>query len=76
MPHRNTLAMRRMFRSLLTFDNVKQNPELVDQYISTLLSLEQNPTSLVLLGVCLDFCSAHKDKATIEKHKVSLLDRF
>lgn len=68
--------MRRMFRSLLTFDNVKQNPGLVDQYISTLLSLEQNPTSLVLLGVCLDFCSAHKDKATIEKHKVRLLDRL
>lgn len=39
--------------------------------MGTLLALEpSSATSLVLLGVCLDFCSAHKDKATIEKHKV------
>nr|XP_043881729.1 eIF-2-alpha kinase activator GCN1 [Solea senegalensis] len=53
-----------------------ENPGLVDQYISTLLSLDQNPTTLVLLGVCLDFCSAQKDKATIEKHRSAMLDLF
>lgn len=50
-----------------------QNPGLADQYISTLLSLEQNPSSLALLGVCLDFCTTNKDMATVEKHKVSLI---
>uniref|UniRef100_A0A8C8M680 TOG domain-containing protein n=1 Tax=Oncorhynchus tshawytscha TaxID=74940 RepID=A0A8C8M680_ONCTS len=49
------------------------NPGLADQYISTILSLEQNPSSLALLGVCLDFCTTHKDMATVEKHKVSLI---
>lgn len=48
-----------------------QNPGLVDQYISTLLSLDQSPTTLIMLGICLDFCTVQKDKATIEKHKVS-----
>ncbi|XP_075960575.1 stalled ribosome sensor GCN1 [Anarhichas minor] len=54
----------------------KENPGLVDQYISTLLSLDQSPTTLVMLGVCLDFCTAQKDKATIEKHKSALLDLY
>lgn len=43
----------------------------MDQYFSTLLSLDQSPTTLAMLGICLDFCTAHKDKETIEKHKVS-----
>lgn len=55
----------------LTFCCFKQNPGLVDQYISTLLSLDQSPTTLAMLGMCLDFCTAQKDKASIEKHKVS-----
>ncbi|XP_071778358.1 stalled ribosome sensor GCN1 [Centroberyx gerrardi] len=54
----------------------KENPGLVDQYISTLLSLDQSPTTLALLGVCLDFCSAQRDMATIEKHKSALLDLY
>ncbi|KAM6945032.1 stalled ribosome sensor GCN1 [Lycodopsis pacificus] len=54
----------------------KENPGLVDQYISTLLTLDQSPTTLVMLGVCLDFCTAQKDKATIEKHKSALLDLY
>lgn len=55
----------------LTFCCLEQNPGLVDQYISTLLSLDQSPTTLAMLGMCLDFCTAQKEKATIEKHKVS-----
>uniref|UniRef100_A0A8C4NPU2 GCN1 activator of EIF2AK4 n=1 Tax=Dicentrarchus labrax TaxID=13489 RepID=A0A8C4NPU2_DICLA len=54
----------------------KENPGLVDQYISTLLSLEQSPAVLALLAMCLDFCTAQKDKATIEKHKSALLDLY
>lgn len=54
----------------------KGNPGLVDQYISTLLSLDQNPSSLVLLGVCLDHCTAQKEMATVEKHKTAILDLY
>lgn len=56
----------------LTVISLYQNPGMVNQYISTLLTLEQSPTTLALLGVCFDFCSAQKDNATIEKHRVSL----
>lgn len=60
---------------VLMISGVEQNPGLVDQYLSTLLALEpSSATNLVLLGVCLDFCNAHKDRATIEKHKVSPLE--
>lgn len=48
-----------------------QNPGLVDQYISTLLSLDHSQTTVIMLGMCLDFCTDQKDKATVEKHKVS-----
>uniref|UniRef100_A0A8C9ZZ87 GCN1 activator of EIF2AK4 n=1 Tax=Sander lucioperca TaxID=283035 RepID=A0A8C9ZZ87_SANLU len=51
----------------------KENPGLVDEYISTLLSLDQSPTTLAMLGVCLDFCTAQKDRATIEN---ALLDLY
>ncbi|XP_030646777.1 eIF-2-alpha kinase activator GCN1 [Chanos chanos] len=54
----------------------KENPGLADQYMSTLLSLDQNPSSLVLLGVCVDFCTAQKDIGTIDKHKTALLDLY
>ncbi|KAM9391827.1 stalled ribosome sensor GCN1 [Pholidichthys leucotaenia] len=54
----------------------KKNPGLVDQYISTLLTLEQSPITLAMLGVCLDFCTAQKDSTTIEKHKSALLDLY
>lgn len=53
-----------------------QNPGLVDQYISTLLSLDQSPTTMIMLGMCLDFCTIQKDNATVEKHKVSFLVRY
>uniref|UniRef100_A0AAQ6AI46 TOG domain-containing protein n=1 Tax=Amphiprion ocellaris TaxID=80972 RepID=A0AAQ6AI46_AMPOC len=54
----------------------EESPGLVDQYISTLLTLDQSSTTLVMLGVCLDFCTAQKDKATIEKHKSALLGLY
>ncbi|KAK7933152.1 hypothetical protein WMY93_004048 [Mugilogobius chulae] len=54
----------------------KSYPGLVDNYISTLLSLDQSPTTMVMLGVCLDFCSAKKEIATIDKHKSGMLDLY
>uniref|UniRef100_A0A673CFT4 GCN1 activator of EIF2AK4 n=1 Tax=Sphaeramia orbicularis TaxID=375764 RepID=A0A673CFT4_9TELE len=54
----------------------EEKPGLVDQYISTLLSLDQSPTTMAMLGVCLDFCTAKKDIATIEKHKSAMLDLY
>ncbi|KAL0979528.1 hypothetical protein UPYG_G00186210 [Umbra pygmaea] len=54
----------------------KENPGLADNYISTLLSLEQNSSSLVLLAVCLEFCTTNKDIATVEKYKSALLDLY
>ncbi|XP_028269572.1 eIF-2-alpha kinase activator GCN1 [Parambassis ranga] len=53
-----------------------EKPGLVDEYISALLTLEQSPTTLPMLGVCFDFCTAQKDKATIEKHKSASLDLY
>ncbi|KAJ4944183.1 hypothetical protein JOQ06_012728, partial [Pogonophryne albipinna] len=54
----------------------KENPGLVDQYVGTLLSLDPSPVTLAMLGVCLDFCTAQKEKATIEKHKSAVLDLY
>ncbi|KAF3850540.1 hypothetical protein F7725_012312 [Dissostichus mawsoni] len=53
----------------------KENPGLVDQYVGTLLSLDPSPVTLAMLGVCLDFCTAQKEKATIEKHKSVLMSK-
>ncbi|KAL2092754.1 hypothetical protein ACEWY4_012552 [Coilia grayii] len=54
----------------------KEHPGMVDQYLGTLLSLDPSPSSLALLGVCADFCTAHKDIATINKHKGALLELY
>uniref|UniRef100_A0A671S758 EIF-2-alpha kinase activator GCN1-like n=1 Tax=Sinocyclocheilus anshuiensis TaxID=1608454 RepID=A0A671S758_9TELE len=44
--------------------------------MSTLLSLDQSCVSVPLLGLCVDFCTAHKDITTINKHKAALLDLY
>ncbi|KAI4899225.1 hypothetical protein NFI96_030703, partial [Prochilodus magdalenae] len=54
----------------------KDNPGLVDQYMTTLLSLDQSPSSLPLLALCMDYCAAQKDVTTINKHKAALLDLY
>ncbi|XP_061115886.1 stalled ribosome sensor GCN1 [Conger conger] len=54
----------------------KDNAGLVDEYMSTLLSLDQNPGSLALLGMCVDFCTAQKDTGTIQKHKGAMLELY
>ncbi|XP_035236035.1 eIF-2-alpha kinase activator GCN1 [Anguilla anguilla] len=54
----------------------KENAGLADEYMSTLLSLDQNPSSLALLGVCVDFCTTQKDMKTIDKHKSAMLELY
>ncbi|KAK2840962.1 hypothetical protein Q7C36_012541 [Tachysurus vachellii] len=54
----------------------KDIPALVDQYMSTLLSLNQNPSSMPMLAACVDFCTSQKDMATIKKHKAAILDLY
>uniref|UniRef100_A0A8C4T4N2 GCN1 activator of EIF2AK4 n=1 Tax=Erpetoichthys calabaricus TaxID=27687 RepID=A0A8C4T4N2_ERPCA len=54
----------------------KENPGLADQYVSTVLALEQNQTHMCMLGVLLDYCSASKDVTTIQKHKTALLELY
>ncbi|KAJ8379495.1 hypothetical protein SKAU_G00002730 [Synaphobranchus kaupii] len=71
-------AQRNAIKSVLKNLNQlwKENAGLADQYMSTLLSLDQNPSSLALLGVCVDFCKAQKDMETIEKHKGAMLELY
>ncbi|KAL4660360.1 eIF-2-alpha kinase activator GCN1 [Arapaima gigas] len=71
-------AQRNTLKSALKSLNQlwKENPGLADQYMSTLLSLDQNSSLLALLCVCVDFCTAQKDTATVEKHKAALLDLY
>ncbi|XP_073766133.1 stalled ribosome sensor GCN1 [Danio rerio] len=54
----------------------KEHPGLVDQYMSTVLSLDQSCVFVPLLGLCVDFCTAQKDIATVNKHKAALLDLY
>ncbi|TRY60563.1 hypothetical protein DNTS_026976 [Danionella cerebrum] len=61
---------------LMCLSMSKQNPGLVDQYMSTLLTLDQSCVFIPLLGLCVDFCSAQKDLDTINKHKAALLDLY
>uniref|UniRef100_A0A672LD03 GCN1 activator of EIF2AK4 n=1 Tax=Sinocyclocheilus grahami TaxID=75366 RepID=A0A672LD03_SINGR len=44
--------------------------------MSTLLCLDQSFASVPLLGLCVDFCSAQRDIATINKHKAAFLDLY
>ncbi|KAJ8414754.1 hypothetical protein AAFF_G00022770 [Aldrovandia affinis] len=71
-------AQRNALKSVLKNLNQlwKENPGLADQYMSILLGLDQNPSSLALLGACVDFCTAQKDMATIEKHKGAILELY
>ncbi|XP_041079614.1 eIF-2-alpha kinase activator GCN1 isoform X2 [Polyodon spathula] len=54
----------------------KENPGLADQYLSVILSLEHSQTHLGMLGVLVDFCTAQKDIATVNKHKSALLELY
>ncbi|ETE58940.1 Translational activator GCN1, partial [Ophiophagus hannah] len=47
----------------------KENPGLVDQYLSIILHLEANQGYAIMLGLLVQFCTSQKDLSTINKHK-------
>ncbi|XP_026540403.1 eIF-2-alpha kinase activator GCN1 [Notechis scutatus] len=54
----------------------KENPGLVDQYLSIILHLEANQGYAIMLGFLVQFCTSQKDLSTINKHKAALLDFY
>ncbi|XP_063049670.1 stalled ribosome sensor GCN1 [Engraulis encrasicolus] len=54
----------------------REHPGLVDECMTTVLAAEASSTSLALLGVCADFCTAQKDLATVHKHKGAMLELY
>ncbi|KAK7803834.1 hypothetical protein U0070_027292 [Myodes glareolus] len=56
----------------------KENPELVEQYFSAILSLEPNQNYAGMLGLLVQFCTNHKEMDVVSQHKASstLLDFY
>ncbi|XP_072911784.1 stalled ribosome sensor GCN1 [Hemitrygon akajei] len=54
----------------------KENPELVQQYLTTILGLEPNPLYLAMLGLLVQYCTDQKDIATINKYKSNILELY
>lgn len=48
-----------------------QNPGLVEQYLSAILSLEPNQNYAGMLGLLVQFCTDHKEMDVVSQHKVS-----
>lgn len=62
--------------SLLPFETsdfcfLLQNPGLVEQYLSAILSLEPNQNYAGMLGLLVQFCTSHKEMDVVNRHKVS-----
>lgn len=47
-----------------------QNPGLVEQYLSAILSLEPSPSYAGLLGLLVQFCTSQKELDVVNQHKV------
>uniref|UniRef100_A0A452HQ02 TOG domain-containing protein n=1 Tax=Gopherus agassizii TaxID=38772 RepID=A0A452HQ02_9SAUR len=54
----------------------KENPGLVDQYLSVILSLEPNQSYAAMLGFLVQFCTSQKEMDVINRHKSALLDFY
>ncbi|XP_051887942.1 eIF-2-alpha kinase activator GCN1 [Pristis pectinata] len=54
----------------------KENTELAQQYLATIVGLEPNPLHLAMLGVLVQYCTDQKDIATINKHKNGILELY
>lgn len=52
-----------------------QNPGLVEQYLSAILSLEPNQNYAGMLGLLVQFCTSHKEMDVVNQHKASGLTR-
>lgn len=46
-----------------------QNPGLVEQYLSAVLSLEPNQNYAGMLGLLVQFCTSHKEMDVVNRHK-------
>lgn len=49
-----------------------QNPGLVEQYFSAILSLEPNQNYAGMLGLLVQFCTSHKEMDVVGQHKASV----
>ncbi|KAL0610568.1 eIF-2-alpha kinase activator GCN1 [Plecturocebus cupreus] len=49
----------------------KENPGLVEQYLSAILSLEPNQSYAGMLGLLVQFCTSHKETDVVSRHKAS-----
>uniref|UniRef100_A0A452TVP7 Stalled ribosome sensor GCN1 n=1 Tax=Ursus maritimus TaxID=29073 RepID=A0A452TVP7_URSMA len=54
----------------------KENPGLVEQYLSAVLSLEPNQNYAGMLGLLVQFCTSHKEMDVVNRHKSALLDFY
>ncbi|XP_072839500.2 stalled ribosome sensor GCN1 [Pogona vitticeps] len=54
----------------------KENPGLVDQYLSVILGLEAHQGYAGMLGLLVQFCTSQKELGIINAHKSSLLDFY
>nr|XP_044631702.1 eIF-2-alpha kinase activator GCN1 isoform X2 [Equus asinus] len=54
----------------------KENPGLVEQYLSAILSLEPNQNYAGMLGLLVQFCTSHKEMDVVNQHKSALLDFY
>ncbi|KAK1328698.1 hypothetical protein QTO34_012273 [Cnephaeus nilssonii] len=54
----------------------KENPSLVEQYLSAILSLEPNQNYAGMLGLLVQFCTSHKEMDVVNQHKSALLDFY
>ncbi|XP_023576671.1 eIF-2-alpha kinase activator GCN1 isoform X2 [Octodon degus] len=54
----------------------KENPGLVEQYLSAILSLEPNQNYAGMLGLLVHFCTSHKEIDVVSRHKSALLDFY
>ncbi|KAM9194723.1 stalled ribosome sensor GCN1 [Dugong dugon] len=54
----------------------KENPELVEQYLLAILSLEPNQNYAGMLGLLVQFCTNHREMDVVTRHKGVLLDFY
>ncbi|XP_015280782.1 PREDICTED: translational activator GCN1 [Gekko japonicus] len=54
----------------------KENPGLVDKYLSVILGLEANQGYAAMLGLLVQFCTSQKELGIINRYKSSLLDFY
>uniref|UniRef100_A0A8D0VVV6 Stalled ribosome sensor GCN1 n=2 Tax=Sus scrofa TaxID=9823 RepID=A0A8D0VVV6_PIG len=54
----------------------KENPGLVEQYLSAILSLEPNQNYAGMLGLLVQFCTSHKEMDVVNRHKTALLEFY